>query len=770
MRLVDIILKFRILSIILSLLLTFGIGQFMQKLKQDNSYESFFAEGDPAYVGLQNYYDTYGNDDFIFLMADSHGKMDVGFLKRVDSLVHRLDREVSFVDRVTWLGNAESVKSVNGSDTVSISPVLEGFDLSDGQIASVTAGAAADPAYRNRLISADGGILGIVVRFTEYPESGTGSVNEFRNQAPARIYEILKDYRDLDVRVVGSPVVSYFNDRDIQEEGQIWVLTGLIGMLVMLAVTTRSIIGTLIPLLTVLLSVILTMGLYQIFGFTLNMLAMMIPILILCVGIGDSVHLIAEFRSLYVEGVSKKEALHRTLKLISLPMLLTTITTALGFSSFVFTDLLPLRELGIQAAIGSVIALGMTFLFALPVLSFTRVRPLASGDAGNKEKITRRYDVFDHLVRLTTVPVIKYPGVIIILAAVAVAAASFGVMNLKIETAFIQDLPVTDPLRQDFDYVDGRMGGSMSVELVADTGKENGVKDLRFIRDLEKLQNYLDGHPLVLQTSSFLDQMKQVNRAIHGNDDRFYAIPEKQESVGDLLLLYESGGGKEFDKTVSFAYDSAHIQIRTRSLSTGDVRMLEKDVNDFVKRETPSLNIEFTGASCLLTWVADYLSESQLYSFIYAFLTIFAVMTLVFRSVKLGLLSMIPNVIPVVITLGLVGMTGARVNMVLVILAPIILGVCIDDTVHFISRYRFFFSKCGSYRKAFIETSLSIGRVLVFTTMISGVCLLSFMNSKFAGPFTFAWSSFTAFFVALVCDLMITPAMIMVFKPFGKEK
>jgi predicted RND superfamily exporter protein len=131
---------------------------------------------------------------------------------------------------------------------------------------------------------------------------------------------------------------------------------------------------------------------------------------------------------------------------------------------------------------------------------------------------------------------------------------------------------------------------------------------------------------------------------------------------------------------------------------------------------------------------------------------------------------MIPNVVPVVLTLGLVSFAGARVNMVLVILAPIILGVCIDDTIHFITRYRYFFRECGDYRIAFKRTSLSVGRVLIFTTMISGVCLLSFMNSKFAGPFTFAWSSVTAFIIALVCDLAVTPALIMTFKPFGPER
>lgn len=777
MWLIDKILKFRILSILFAVLLTFGIGQFAGKLRQDNSYESFFARGDSSYVKLQQYYETFGNDDFIFLLVDSHGKKDSAFFKRLDVLVHRLDSELKFVDRVTWLGNVESVTSSAGSDVISIAPLFPDMELSDSEIAGIVSRAKNDEAYRDKLISADGDILGIVVNFKDYPTDDTNSVNVFRNQATPHIQEILRDFSDLDVRTVGAPVISYYNDRDIQEEGTVWVEIGLAAMLIMLIISTRSIIGTVIPLLTVILSIILTMGLYQIFGFTLNMLAMMIPILILCVGIGDSVHLVAEYRSLYAGKISKQEALKKTVRLISLPMILTTLTTALGFSSFIFTELVPVRELGIQAAIGAVIALILTFFFAVPLLSFTRIKPREASSENTDAKAGEPAavnsgdgDIFDRILGIFSRMVLRFPKTVTAVLAVIIVTTFCAMFNLKIETAFIQDLPVDDPLRQDFDFVDSHMGGAMSIELILDTGKENGVKDLSFIRDMDKLQSYINHHPLARETSSFLDQLKQMNRAVHQNDDRYYAVPDNQNSVSELLLLYESAGGREFERNVSFAYDTAHMQIRTVSLTTSDVKSLERDILDYISSQKLNLHAEFTGASCLLTVVADYLAESLFTSFIYAFITIFIVMTLVFRSFKIGLLSMIPNVIPVIVTLGLVSFAGARINMVLVILAPIILGVCIDDTIHFITRFRYYFGVYGCYRKAFVSTVHSVGRVLIFTTLVSGVCLMSFMASKFAGPFTFAWSSVTAFAVALLCDLTVTPLMIMAFKPFGRER
>jgi predicted RND superfamily exporter protein len=770
MLLTDKILKFRLLSIFLTVLLTLAAGYFAGSLKQDNSYESFFAADDPAYTELQEHYKTYGNDDFVFLLIDSHGRRDAAFLKRLDSLAARLEQEVTYADKVTWLGNAEAVTAESGSETVRIAPLFENLDMTAAETEQALVRAAEDPACRNRLISADGNIFGIVISFVPYPEAPDGSVNAFRNLAPPEIYRILGDFGDLDVRVVGMPVISYFNDRDIQEEGETWILTGIISMLVLLLMITRSIMSAVIPLLTVVLSIVLTMGLCQICGFTLNMLAMMIPILILCAGIGDSVHLAAEFRSLYVTGVSRRAALRQAIKLTALPMALTTLTTALGFASFVFADLLPLRELGAEAAVGAIAALALTFFLALPLLSFSRVKPLPAGNqSADILKKERRFDWTDVFIKPLAALVMRFPRGVILAFMVITGIAAYGLTDLKIETAFIQDLPENDPLRQDFNFEDSRMGGSMSVEAVISAGRENGVKDLSFIANLDKLKEFIDGHPLVLETAAFTDQLRQVNRAVHNNDEKRYAIPDNQALANELMLLYESGGGRKFDQLVSLSYDAARIQIRTKALSTADVRKLESDITAFVRTETPDLNLKFTGASSLLTRVADYLAASQLKSFLYAFITILAVMTAVFRSLKLGLLAMIPNVIPVLITLGLMGYAGCRLNMVLVILAPIILGVCIDDTIHFIVRFRLYFRECGCYRQAYLRALLSAGRTLIFTTVISGGCLLSFLNSKYAGPVTFAWSSFTAFAAALICDFTVTPALIMVLKPFGRE-
>ena len=424
MWLIDKILKFRILSILFAVLLTFGIGQFAGKLRQDNSYESFFARGDSSYVKLQQYYETFGNDDFIFLLVDSHGKKDSAFFKRLDVRVHRLDSELKFVDRVTCCSFGKA-------------SLFEGF-------AGIVSRAKNDEAYRDKLISADGDILGIVVNFKDYPTDDTNSVNVFRNQATPHIQEILRDFSDLDVRTVGAPVISYYNDRDIQEEGTVWVEIGLAAMLIMLIISTRSIIGTVIPLLTVILSIILTMGLYQIFGFTLNMLAMMIPILILCVGIGDSVHLVAEYRSLYAGKISKQEALKKTVRLISLPMILTTLTTALGFSSFIFTELVPVRELGIQAAIGAVIALILTFFFAVPLLSFTRIKPREASPENTDAKAGEPAavnsgdgDIFDRILGIFSRMVLGFPKTVTAVFAVIIVTTFCAMFNLKIETAFI---------------------------------------------------------------------------------------------------------------------------------------------------------------------------------------------------------------------------------------------------------------------------------------------------------------------------------------------
>ncbi|MEA3414837.1 MAG: MMPL family transporter [Thermodesulfobacteriota bacterium] len=250
----------------------------------------------------------------------------------------------------------------------------------------------------------------------------------------------------------------------------------------------------------------------------------------------------------------------------------------------------------------------------------------------------------------------------------------------------------------------------------------------------------------------------------------YYNLPETSDQAAEYLFLYETSGGEELDKQVSFNYDTFRIQTRSKSLSAKDVRSFISDVNRFVKANIgPGIKLECTGTMTFVKAMADYVGEGQIKCFIWAFLAITLMMIITLRSFKLGLISMIPNVFPVLISLGLMGLLGIYMSIPLMIFTPIIIGVAVDDTIHFFMRYRRKFNRTGTYEGTLKATLSTVGRPIMFTTMTLVVGFSVFGLSDMYTQVQFGLLSVFAFIWALLADFFLAPAMMLLFKPLGAE-
>ena len=262
-----------------------------------------------------------------------------------------------------------------------------------------------------------------------------------------------------------------------------------------------------------------------------------------------------------------------------------------------------------------------------------------------------------------------------------------------------------------------------------------------------------------------------MNRAIHENRMGYYTLPETKTQAAEYLFLYETSGGEELDKLVSFNYDIARINVRTKSLNTKDVRTFIADISKFAKENlNPSAKVEYTGTMPWVKAMSDYVAQSQKRSFILAFLAITCMMIIVLGSFKLGIISIIPNVFPVLISLGLIGFAGIYMSLPLMIFSPIIIGVAVDDTIHFFMRYRREFDRIGTYEGALKSTLSTVGRPIMFTTMILVTGLSVFALSDMYNLVHFGLMSVFAFIWALLADLFMSPAILLLFKPLGPER
>lgn len=405
-----------------------------------------------------------------------------------------------------------------------------------------------------------------------------------------------------------------------------------------------------------------------------------------------------------------------------MPCLLTSLTTAAGFLGFCAADIQPFREMGVYASVGALMAYILSILVVLLLYSTERDKAPSAPTPGTpgappvlpprqRRSGSERPDIFDRFLGRVYLINVRYPKVLLALFVVLLGVSVYGYTLVEVETGTARMLSKSLPLRQAYDFVDERMGGSMSVEIMLDTGRENGVKSQAFLRGLERLQQHLDVSPLVTKTVSVLDIIKKINESMHGGDKAAYALPDGDDAaIAQYLLLYEMSDGRELDKLVSFDSRVARLTAKTRTLGTGDVRRLSEDVAAFSRGVFgDTVKVRMAGNLDWTKSMNDLLADGQRQSFLAALLVVSVIMCFALGSLRLGLLSMLPNIFPVFVTLGLMGVSGIYMDMPLMSFSAIIIGVVVDDTIHFLFHYRESFARTGSYEKALEETLLSTG-------------------------------------------------------------
>ncbi|RKY43867.1 MAG: hypothetical protein DRP81_06360 [Candidatus Omnitrophota bacterium] len=762
-RLAGGILRFRWLLLLLVFLLTIFAFYEMRNLRMDNSNESFFLEGDPTKLLLYKFRDTFGNEDFVYVLIETKDFFKPDTIRLIKKLAEDLEKHVPYVKDMKFLGNVEYVEGVKGG--IEISDLIEEIPKTPEEMRFIKERAMNEPLYLDNLISRDGRTAAILLECERYPDEKTDP----RKEIPPAVYKVLAkpEYADLKVYAVGTPIIDYEMDKMTAREMSLFGIICIGLEMLILFWVARGVRGVVTPLLVVILSVFWTLGVVGILGWTLSIMVIMLPTLLICVGIGDSIHIISEFQDQEHHGLDRREAIIKSLALVGIPCLFTSLTTAAGFLSFLGAVIKPIREMGVYAAIGVIMAFILSLIMVPIIFSFGKNKRKVK----EKETSEDRNDVFDRVLKGIAFLNLRYPKAILGIFILLIVVSIFGYTLIEVETNSIEFMSKDLPVRQAYDYVDSHMGGSMSLEVMLNTGKENGIKDIEFLRQMETLQNRIDKHPLTWKTTSVIDILKKMNRAMHENRMEYYTLPETKAQAAEYLFLYETSGGEELDKLVSFNYDIARINVRTKSLNTKDVRTFIADISKFAKENlNPSAKVEYTGTMPWVKAMSDYVAQSQKRSFILAFLAITCMMIIVLGSFKLGIISIIPNVFPVLISLGLIGFIGVYMSIPLMIFAPIIIGVAVDDTIHFFMRYRREFDRIGTYEGALKSTLSTVGRPIMFTTMILVTGFSVFALSDMYNLVHFGLMSVFAFIWALLADLFMSPAILLLFKPLGPER
>ncbi|MGY8883046.1 MAG: efflux RND transporter permease subunit [Pseudomonadales bacterium] len=618
---------------------------------------------------------------------------------------------------------------------------------------------------------------------------------------------------------VGEPTIMS-QMQDVLEQLRILGFLMVIIFAVLLWVLFRSASALVWSMVTITLSVAWCWGVTVLLGVTLSSMIALTILLIFSVGIADCVHVMSAYFSFRREGIEHYAALTKSYEKVGLAILLTTVTTAAGILVLATSNLEPIRIFALMCAFGVVLAFFFTIVL-LPIL-LDLWHPTAVTEKGSvADRLGDRWHALGNVPKLVialatataifivlggmlglfinTVIALTYwiinahqqilarvptivegaPRLILAFFAIILALCIYGSTKIVIDTNISGLFKDDHPLAVAVNVVDNNMAGSQDMEVMIDTKTVDGMLDVDLLTAVDALQTSLEArYPNTIgRTYSLANIVKDTNQVMNDDNPEFYRIPNSNQAVSQLLYLFNSANPEDRRNLVSDDYSRSHIAVTSRSMGSFGYQQMFAEVEldiearfAHLKTAYPDLEIVLTGTMATFMVVSDEIARSQFNGFALALVLISLIMIITLGSLRGGVMGMIPNAIPAFLAFGLMGLLGIPLDTDTLLIAPVILGIAVDDTIHFMTHYRVELTKSKSISIALESAIREVGQAVMFTTMVIGLGFAVLSFSDYLGMAKVGFFGSLSIFFALFCDLFLIPAMIIVFKPsFGVE-
>ncbi len=608
----------------------------------------------------------------------------------------------------------------------------------------------------------------------------------------ARVYEallaLIERHRaeGFELHVSGVPALNAGLTDLLMDDLITLVQLSALAMFLIMAYLFRHPIAVLAPLFVVALSSIVTAAGMGLFGLPLTMMSNVLPAFLFCVGIGHSVHIISVYRDALRAGLESDDAIRYAVASTGRPVLYTSLTTMVGLASFVFASLEVIGEMGVSGAFGVFVAFVLSVTFLPACLTFNRKgHPMGASPLGEEDGIDRFLARCLALSGLRDDPGIgaeaavartrrrRSLGVMLLLIAVAVGGASL----MRMYHNPLVWLPADTPMRVAFDLMDEEVGGTGNVQLLIDGTPDNGIKDIELMRGLEALRAHIEAfeHPeygrIVGSAVGVLDVVKETHRALRGGAQSEYRLPDSDRAVSDLLFMFENAGPDELRRLATTDLQRAQETIRVPWLEATRYQPLVDHIAEGVERHIPDdARVQATGSIYTLVSTVGHLLRDLVASFGAAFAVITVIMMLLLGSVRLGLIAMVPNLMPIVMIGGVMGFGGIPIDMNNLLIASISIGVAVDDTIHLLHHWRVNMQRTGNVEESLRRAMRHSGRAMVSTSLILLIGFSVYLGATMYNIQRFGLLVGLTAVMALLIDLIFAPALLRTFYPRIADK
>jgi len=787
------VIRFRIPVLILILLATVFFGRQLPNLRFDMSNESFFKKDSPILLNYNAFRDQFGRDERIVVMVESDNLFTEKNLQKLKDLHADIEDNVPSVNKVSSLATARVTTGVEGA--LIVEDLLEEIPTSEEALLQLKNYVLAHPIYKNLLISEDGKLTVLSVEtdaFSAFDENGVplqSDANAFAednfdvetnaNAAPQqqlpitdkentlivnKIQELIQKYNapDFQIHYTGSPVVTSVLKGNMQKDMRKFTLLSILTIGIFLFVMFRRFSGVFLPLITVILSLIFTLGMMSLTGTAITIVIQILPSFLLAVGVGSTVHLMSMFyMDFQKDKENKEQAIKDALQHSGLPIMMTNLTTSAGLLSFSAAEIRPIGDLGAFAAFGVLICLFLTLTFIPAALSVLRNRSLKFHDKPDKRStLDNILLAFGHLGS-------EKPKSVLVAFAVVMLIAFVGVPQLKLSHNVLNWFPAGHPVKIDTAKLDEQLKGSVSIELLVDSKRTKGSYNPEVLRGLSELETYvqdelkLKGEAFIGKASSFAGMVKEINQALNENNPEHYSIPDDRDLIAQEILLFENSGSDDLEDITDSLFQVTRFTAKAPwvdATTYGDLLGQIQEKADQIFKDTASVSI--TGMMVLFSQTINIMMKSMIQSYAIAGVVITFMMILLIGDVKTGLVSMIPNFSPIIFTLGFMGWMNIPLDMFTLLIGSIAIGLAVDDTIHFFHNFKKYFDRSHDARKSVDLTLLSTGRAMLVTSLVLVTGFMIFTLASMYNLVLFGLLTSMTMFLAFLADVLIAPALL----------
>lgn len=749
-------------SVITGLILLIFLAIYpASQINTDFNLEGFYPDQDPVIEDYERLEEEFGRDDNSILVGfQSEDIFTNEVLRDIEELTAAFEK-IRFIESVRSITNAQQIRNKN--DQLTFSKYINEIPDSNSALIQLKNQLTTDPFLEGSLISENGTATAIVLQINEsdntYPN---------RNHIIDSVQSVLDEYsQTYEFHTSGIP---FFRNQYVNLlNGEIFIYIGLSSILIicLLWYIYRSVWGILFPMIIVWATLLFTVALIHLTGGYLEIMSSTIAPILLCVGVADSVHMIAKYDDLREHGIPKRGSILEMLSTLGSATFLTSVTTAIGFASLISSSVVPMAKFGAYTAAGVLIAYIVTIFFLPVALAKSKRSRVFNERSGSFYPLIRQL-----LNRVTAINRVHHRKILVI-GFFGTLLIFTGVKDLDVNGKVFDDLGEETKLMQDSRFFSEQMTPQFPMEFIIDSGEPDGALTSDLMQKIENFEQYLLEFDEIQRVSGLHMLMKEVNHVLSDSTDESASsriLPTSDSTISQYTLLLEINDAPELERLVDFDYQTLRVTAFTEDAGSQRINEMRQEINAYINDNFTDQEVIITGTTILSADLTDKIVYSLAWSIVIALVAISLIMTLLFKNFRMVIISLIPNLIPLLTIAGVMGFMNVDIKPSTAVIFTIALGIAVDDSIHYLARFRIEFLKHGLLNSALTTTTVHTGRAIVVTSLILIAGFGTLITSAFTSTAMMGILVCSTIFAALVADLFVLPSLFYYIRPDLKIK